>query len=208
MQNKGAIKVFAILLGLACIFYLSFTWITRGVEQDAVSYAEGIATSPKVAQLAKEYASGNATRELTYIDSVKTKLADRYLDSVKNLPVYSLGFASYTYEECKKREINLGLDLRGGMNVTLEVSVIDIIKNLSNNSADANFNKALEETQKNLGKKNNDDFITLFAKTYKEIAPNGNLAPVFQTIENKGKLDYLAMKIGMKEIEKSNKSTK
>lgn len=191
MQNKGAIKVFAILLGLACIFYLSFTWITRGVEQEAVSYAEGIATSPKVAQLAKDYAKGNSTKELSYIDSVKTKLADRYLDSVKNLPVYSLGFASYTYEECKKREINLGLDLRGGMNVTLEVSVIDIIKNLSNNSADANFNKALEETQKNLGK-NNDDFITLFDKMYKQVAPNGRLAPVFQTIENKGKLDYNA----------------
>lgn len=190
MQNKGAIKVFAILLGLACIFYLSFTWITRGVEQDAVSYAENIATSPKVAQLAKEHSNGNATKELSYIDSVKTKLADRYLDSVKNLPVYSLGFASYTYEECKKREINLGLDLRGGMNVTLEVSVIDIIKNLSNNSADADFNKALVETQKNLGKKNNDDFITLFSKIYKEIAPNGHLAPIFQTIENKGKLAY------------------
>lgn len=192
MQNKGAIKVFAILLGLACIFYLSFTWITRGVEQDAVSYAESVATSPKVAQLAKDYAKGNGTRELSYVDSLKTKLADRYLDSVKNLPVYSLGFASYTYEECKKREINLGLDLRGGMNVTLEVSVIDIIRNLSNNSADASFNKALIETQQNLGKKNNDDFITLFAKTYKEVAPNGKLAPIFQTIENKGKLDYNA----------------
>lgn len=192
MQNKGAIKVFAILLGLACIFYLSFTWITRGVEQDAVTYAEGIVTSPKVTQLAKDYSKGNSTKELSYIDSVKTKLADRYLDSVKNLPVYSLGFASYTYEECKKREINLGLDLRGGMNVTLEVSVIDIIKNLSNNSADANFNKALEETQKNLGKANNDDFITLFEKTYKQIAPNGKLAPIFNTIENKGKLDYNA----------------
>ncbi len=191
MQNKGAIKVFAILLGLACIFYLSFTWITRGVEQDAASYAEGIATSPKVAQLAKDYAKGNSTKELSYIDSVKTKIADRYLDSVKNLPVYSLGFTSYTYEECKKREINLGLDLRGGMNVTLEVSVIDIIKNLSNNSADANFNKALEETQKNLGK-NNDDFITLFDKTYKQVAPNGKLAPIFNTIENKGKIDYNA----------------
>lgn len=191
MQNKGAIKVFAILLGLACIFYLSFTWVTRGVEEDALAYAESVATSPKVAQQAKERANGNSTKELSYIDSVKTKLADRYLDSVKNLPVYSLGFTSYTYEECKKREINLGLDLRGGMNVTLEVSVIDIIKNLSNNSADADFNKALTETQKNLGK-NNDDFITLFEKTYKQLSPNGKLAPIFTTIENKGKIDYNA----------------
>ncbi|MBN8692555.1 MAG: protein translocase subunit SecDF [Bacteroidetes bacterium] len=192
MQNKGAIKVFAILLGLACIFYLSFTWVTRGVEQEALAYAEGLASSPKVMQQAKDYAKGNSTKELSYIDSVKTKVADRYLDSVKNLPAYSLGFASYTYEECKKREINLGLDLRGGMNVTLEVSVIDIIKNLSNNSADANFNKALDETQKNLGKANNDDFITLFEKTYKQVAPNGKLAPIFTTIENKGKIEYNA----------------
>lgn len=189
MQNKGSIKVFAILLVLACIFYLSFTWVTRGVEQDAKDYAEGIASSPKVMQAAKEAAKNNSTKQLTYIDSVKNKIVDRYLDSVKKLPVYSFGFASYTYEECKRREINLGLDLRGGMNVTLEVSVIDIIKNLSNGSADPLFNQALNETQKNLGK-NNDDFITLFDKTYKSVAPNGKLAPLFQTIENKGKIDY------------------
>jgi SecD/SecF fusion protein len=192
MQNKGAIKVFAILLGLACIFYLSFTWITIGVEDEAKAYAEGVATSPRMIAAAKEFAKGNSTKELSYTDSIKTKFADRYLDSVKLLPVYSLGFTSYTYEECKKREINLGLDLRGGMNVTLEVSVMDIIKGLSNNSQDLAFNKSLEETQKNLGVKNNDDFITLFEKTYKKNAPNGRLAPLFQTIENKGKLAYNA----------------
>ncbi len=192
MQNKGAIKVFAILLGLACIFYLSFSWITKSVETDAATYAEGVATSPRMAAAAKEYAKGNSTKELSYVDSIKTKFADRYLDSVKLLPVYSLGFTSYTYEECKKREINLGLDLRGGMNVTLEVSVMDIIKGLSNNSQDLAFNKSLEETQKNLGVNNNDDFITLFEKTYKKNAPNGRLAPLFQTIENKGKLAYNA----------------
>ncbi|HWY09732.1 MAG TPA: protein translocase subunit SecDF [Bacteroidia bacterium] len=192
MQNKGAIKIFAILLGLACIFYLSFTWVTRSVEADALAYAEGIVTSPKNVAAAKEFAKGNTTKELSYIDDLKTKLTDRYLDSVKMLPVYSLGFTAYTYEECKKREINLGLDLRGGMNVTLEVSVIDIIKSLSNNSADLAFNQALEETQKNFGIENNDDFITLFSKKYKKIAPNGKLAPIFQTIENKGKLAYNA----------------
>jgi len=188
MQNKGAIKIFAIILGLACIFYLSFTWITRSVEADAMAYADGVVTSPRMAAAAKEYAKGNPTKELSYIDSMKTKFADRYLDSMKLVPV----FISYTYEECKKREINLGLDLRGGMNVTLEVSVMDIIRSLSNNSEDSNFKKALEETQKNLGVKNNDDFITLFEKTYKQIAPNGRLAPIFQTIENKGKLAYNA----------------
>src|ERR1700752_941195 len=137
MQNKGAIKIFAILLGLACIFYLSFTWVTRGVENDAKEYAEGIVSSPALLSEAKKYANGDGTKELYYIDSVKTKVADRYLDSLKKQPVYNLFVTNYTYEDCKKREINLGLDLRGGMNVTLEISVAEILKNLSNNNTDA-----------------------------------------------------------------------
>ncbi|MEI8137662.1 MAG: protein translocase subunit SecD, partial [Bacteroidota bacterium] len=190
MQNKGAVKLFAVLLGLACIFYLSFTWITNGVEGDAKAYAENISNSAKTKMAAKEYSKGNASRELSYIDSVKSYIADRYLDSMKKQTVYDILIAEYTYEECKKNAINLGLDLRGGMNVTLEVSVIDIIKNLSNNSADVQFNQALNETQKNLGVNNNDDFITLFDKTYKKVAPQGRLAPLFQTIENKSKLPF------------------
>ncbi len=190
MQNKGAVKLFAILLGLACIFYLSFTWITKGIEEDAKAYAETAASSAKTKKAASEYAKGNASKELHFVDSLKSYLADRYLDSMKKITVYDILIAEYTYEECQKNAINLGLDLRGGMNVTLEVSVIDIIKNLSNNSADVQFNQALNETQKNLGVKNNDDFITLFEKTYKQIAPQGRLAPLFQTIENKSKLPY------------------
>lgn len=190
MQNKGAVKLFAVLLGLACIFYLSFTWITNGVEGDAKAYAENISNSAKTKMTAKEYSKGNPSRELSYIDSVKSCIADRYLDSMKKQTVYDILIAEYTYEECKKNAINLGLDLRGGMNVTLEVSVIDIIKNLSNNSADVQFNQALNETQKNLGVNNNDDFITLFDKTYKKVAPQGRLAPLFQTIENKSKLPF------------------
>lgn len=190
MQNKGAIKIFAILLGLACIFYLSFTWVTRGVESEALAYADNMANSAKNKMAAKEFAKGNASKELSYIDSLKSRIADRYLDSMKKQTVYDILIAEYSYEECKKNEINLGLDLRGGMNVTLEVSVIDIIKNLSNNSADVAFNNALNETQKNLGVNNNDDFITLFEKTYKKIAPEGRLAPLFQSIENKSKITY------------------
>ena len=94
MQNKGAIKIFAILLALACIFYLSFTWVTRGVENDAKEFAESISTSPAITSAAKAYASNNATKELFYIDSVKTKTVDRYLDSVKKQPVYDLLVAS------------------------------------------------------------------------------------------------------------------
>lgn len=179
MQNKGAIKIFAVLLALACIFYLSFTWVTRSVENDANEYAENIANSARYASKDKDYR-----------DSIKDNIVDRYLDSMKKQTVYNILIAEYTYEECKKNEINLGLDLRGGMNVTLEVSVIDIIRNLANNSPDVAFNTALNETQKNLGVNNNDDFITLFEKNYRKIAPNGRLAPLFQSIENKSKIGY------------------
>jgi SecD/SecF fusion protein len=190
MQNKGAIKIFAVLLALACIFYLSFTWVTRGVESDAVEFAESKVSSPKVQMVAKELAKGDASREVSYIDSLKSVIADRYLDSMKKQTVYDILLAEYTYEECKKNEINLGLDLRGGMNVTLEVSVKEIIKNLANNSPDVAFNQALDMSQKELGVSNNDDFITLFDKNYRKIAPNGRLAPIFQTIENKSKISY------------------
>ncbi len=190
MQNKGAIKIFAVLLALACIFYLSFTWVTKGVESDAMEYADNIVNSAKAKMAAKEFAKGNPSKELSYVDSLKSRIADRYLDSMKKQSVYDILIAEYTYEECKKNEINLGLDLRGGMNVTLEVSVIDIIKNLSNNSADVAFNTSLNEAQKNLGVNNNDDFITAFEKTYKRNNPNGRLAPLFQSIENKSKISY------------------
>ena len=190
MQNKGAIKIFAVLLALACIFYLSFTWVTRGVESDAVEFAESKVSSPKVQMVAKELSKGDASREVSYIDSLKSVIADRYLDSMKKQTVYDILLAEYTYEECKKNEINLGLDLRGGMNVTLEVSVKEIIKNLANNSPDVAFNQALDMSQKELGVSNNDDFITLFDKNYRKIAPNGRLAPIFQTIENKSKISY------------------
>jgi SecD/SecF fusion protein len=190
MQNRGAIKIFALLLTLACIFYLSFTWVTRGVESDAAEYAEGIVGGVKYQNAAKEQAKGNASREQSILDSIKVSLVDRYLDSMKKEIVYNLFVAEYTYEDCKKNELNLGLDLRGGMNVTLEVSVIDIVRGLSNGSTDVAFNQALDETQKNLGVKNNDDFVTLFEKTYKRIAPNGKLAPIFQTVENKSRISY------------------
>lgn len=190
MQNKGAIKVFAILLALACIFYLSFTWITRGVDSDAKKYAKNYVSSAKFITAAKAYTNGDTAKLNLYTDSVKGAIADRYLDSMKKIPVYNLGITEYTFEECKRNELNLGLDLRGGMNVTLEVSIFDIVKNLSNNSADPTFNQALKETQANLGIVNNDDFVTLFDKTYRKLAPTGRLAPLFTNVTNKSKIDY------------------
>ncbi len=190
MQNRGAITTFAVLLGLACIFYLSFTWVTRGVEKDAFAFADTYTANAVTQKAATDYAKGDASKERSFLDSVKNAKADYYLDSMKTVTVYDILITKYTYDECKQKEINLGLDLRGGMNVTLEVSVADIIKNLANNNPDADFNKAIAQTQKNLGVNNNKPFVTLFAETYKQIAPNGRLAPLFQTIENKGKIDY------------------
>lgn len=192
MQNKGFIKVFTILMALACIFYLSFTWKTKSVEKEAEEYAEQIVNSPYYQKLAKEKSQNNPSAYQSFIDSLKNHIAEHYLDSIKKTPVYDILITSYTYEDIKRRELNLGLDLKGGMNVTLEVSVPDIIKNLSNNSQDPAFQRALSEAQKKYGKVNNDDFVTLFYKEYQKINPNGKLAPLFQTPENKGKIDYNA----------------
>lgn len=190
MQNRGAITTFAALLALACIFYLSFTWVARGVEKDAAAYADSYIENPFVKKAAADYAHGDAALERSYLDDVKNTRMDAYLDSMKTVTVYDIFITKYTYDEVKQKEINLGLDLRGGMNVTLEVSVADIIKNLANNNPDADFNKAIAETQKNQGVGNNKDFVSLFAETYKRISPAGRLAPLFQTIENKGKIEY------------------
>lgn len=192
MQNKGFIKVFSILMGLACLFYLSFTWKTISVEKEAEEYAEQIVNSPYYQKLAKEKSQSNPSAYQSFIDSLKIRIAEHYLDSIKKIPVYDLLITSYTYEYIKRRELNLGLDLKGGMNVTLEVSVPDIIRNLSNNSQDPAFQKALQEAQKKYGKINNDDFITVFYKEYQKINPSGKLAPLFQTPENRGKIDYNA----------------
>ncbi len=192
MQSKGLIKAFSILMGLACIFYLSFTWKTRSVEQDAEEYAEQIANSPHYQKLAREKTKNNASAYQSFIDSVKNNITEHYLDSIKRVPVYDLFITSYTYEDIKRRELNLGLDLKGGMNVTLEVSVPDIIKNLTNNSQDPTFQKALLNAQNLYGKVNNNDFVTVFYKEYQKLNPNGKLAPLFQIPENRGKIDYNA----------------
>ncbi len=192
MQNKLFIKGFTILMGLACVFYLSFTWKTRSIEAQAEEYAESIVNSPYYQKLAKEKVGNNSAAYQSFIDSVKNYVVEHYLDSIKKAPVYDIFITSYTYEEIKRRELNLGLDLKGGMNVTLEVSVPDIIKNLTNNSQDPAFNRALQEAQKKYGKVNNDDFVTLFYKEYQKLNPNSRLAPLFQTPENRGKIDYNA----------------
>ncbi|MBR3709749.1 MAG: protein translocase subunit SecDF [Bacteroidales bacterium] len=150
MQNKGAIKTLAIIFGLIFLYQLSFTVVTKIVEKKAAKFAQG--------DVAKE---------------------NYYLDSVSNVNVYNLLVKKYTYREAKEREINLGLDLKGGMNVTLEVSVKDIVNALAGaNATDPTFQKAMqlatERQQKSEG-----DFVSLFGQAYEEVDPNAKLASIF-----------------------------
>ena len=151
MQNKGFVKVFAVLLTLVCVFYLSFSFVTR-------YHMDKAAQDPK----------GEA----------------HYLDSMQNEKVY---LGSYTLKQCREMEIGLGLDLKGGMNVILEVSVPDVVKALADNKTDEAFNKAVAEASKQ-SITSQDDFITLFVKEYKKQAPNGKLAELFATQQLKDKV--------------------
>ena len=151
MQNKGALTFLALVLAIACAYQLSFTFVTRHVENQSVKYA-----------------AGNPEREQNYLDSMKAQT------------VYNLGFIKFNYKEVKEKEINLGLDLRGGMNIMLEVSLKDVVRALSNNSKDPLFNQAIEqavEAQKN----STSDFITLFAQEYEKVSNGGRLSFIFNT---------------------------
>src|SRR3989339_1958616 len=123
MRNKGAIKLVAILMALVCIYQLSFTVVTSRIEKKATEYATGLA-------------KGNPDK--------LTSLKAYYKDSLAGETVYNfLGLKKYTYRECQEREFNLGLDLKGGMNVMLEVSVNDLVLSLANNSNDNTFKTAM-----------------------------------------------------------------
>lgn len=188
MQNKGAIRLFAILLALACAYYLMFTWVANGIEKDADKFADNYIARADV-QAAAEKSGSDTAAVRTYLDSVHTIKANYYLDSLKKKPVYNLFVLSYTYEDVKSRQLNLGLDLKGGMNVTLEISVADIIRGLSNNSNDPTFTSALAKAQQ-IQKTSTKDFVTIFGEEYAKINPNAKLAINFQTIELKGKIDF------------------
>ena len=190
MQNKGAIRIFAILLGLACLFYLSFSWITRKVEGEARASAEQTANKPEIIALAKKYADGNTEMEKAFLDSVREKAEFIFLDSVRKLPVdFPLYGSVFTYEDCKDHEINLGLDLKGGMNVTLEVSVPDIIRNMSAKPNDPKFNLAIEKARFREHKERK-HLADLFAEELRLADPGASLSSYFRTIEMKGKIDF------------------
>ncbi|MDA9897970.1 protein translocase subunit SecDF [Flavobacteriales bacterium] len=158
MQNKSFVSLFAIVFSVVCLYQLSFTWIAKGVEKDAV-----------------EYSNGDELREKAYLDSVASE------------PAYNIGLKNYTYSECKSRELNLGLDLKGGMNVTLEVSVVDVIRAMSNYNKDETFNAAIRAAiDKQVDSQ--DDFVTLFGQSFADLSPEGKLASIFYTPELKDKI--------------------
>jgi SecD/SecF fusion protein len=174
MQNRGAIKFFAIAFALVCLYQLSFTFVTGRVEKKAKEYAHNTATIEE----AKRLANGNQGLETYLTDSIASAKEKYYLDSISNVVVYDILVTEYTFKECKEREINLGLDLKGGMNVVLEVSVRDIVNALSGNSQDPVFRQAMtmaKEKQKSSGQ----GFVTLFGESFNEIDPNARLASIF-----------------------------
>ncbi|GAB6864941.1 protein translocase subunit SecDF [Bacteroides acidifaciens] len=156
MQNKGFVKVFAVLLTLVCVFYLSFSFVTRHYTNKAKEIANG---DPKVEQ--------------------------DYLDSLSNEKVW---LGNWTLKDCREMEISLGLDLKGGMNVILEVSIPDVIKALADNKPDEAFNNALATAAKQ-AVNSQDDVITLFIREYHKIAPDAKLSELFATQQLKDKVN-------------------
>ncbi len=163
MQNKGAVRLLAFTFAAICLYQLTFTFFTNKIERDA-----------------REYAQGDVNLERTY------------LDSMKNVEVYNfLWLKKYTYQDCKEREINLGLDLKGGMNVILEIAVEDIIRALAAPQylSDPTFTEAMAEAkERKVG--STADFVDLFASAFEDQNPGGQLAQFFMTPESRGDIDF------------------
>ena len=160
MQNKGAILTFAILLAAVCLYQLSFTFKARQVENAA-----------------EEYAQGDPQKESLYLDSISGEVVYNFL-----------GLKKFTYKEVNELEINLGLDLKGGMNVTLEIRVDDLIRALSNYSNDSTFNAALERARQ-MQRGSQEDFVTLFGQAFEDIDPNARLASIFLTLDLRDRIN-------------------
>jgi len=180
MQSKGAIRLVAILLALACLWQLSFTVVSNVQAKKAVKHAEAIAAA------AQEEAAFQAVAEedrAYWLDSLKKVENRRYIDSISSEKVYF----GYTYKDVQAKEINLGLDLKGGMNVMLQVQLEDLIKALSSNASDPEFISALASAkERSVGSQS--DLITLFAEEYSKVSGGKRLAQVFGTYEMRDKI--------------------
>ena len=180
MQSKGAIKLVAILIALACIYQLSFTWATRNQEKKAKVYAVAAVEAERVSPA---FALVSELEKPFYLDSLRLAKERFYLDSITAEKVF-LGF---TYKQIKEKEINLGLDLRGGMNVMLEVKVYDLVNALSNYNNNPLFVQAMGQAQANMASSRT-DFITLFAEEWDKVAPGQRLSQIFGTYEMRDRI--------------------
>jgi len=180
MQNKGVVVVLTIVITALCLYYLSFTFVSRKVQQEAVAHA---------------------TDKQGSVDLTKKQ---NYLDSLWNKSVYNIFGAEYTYKEVKDNELSLGLDLQGGMHVVLEISPIDIVRGLSGNNQDPAFNAALQKA-KEMEKANGTNFTAAFYKAFHDANPDRKMASLFTSTANKDRVklsdsDDAVMKFLDKEI--------
>ena len=180
MQSKGAIRFVAILLAIACLWQLSFTAVTMKQENKAEKYAEA---AVEAAQQSAAFARVSDADKAFYLDSIRKEENRHYLDSISSEKIYF----GYTYKDVKSKEINLGLDLKGGMNVMLQVQLKDLVKALAGGSDAPEFTKALALAQER-SVDSRADFITLFAEAWKETANGMPLAQVFGTYEMRDKI--------------------
>jgi SecD/SecF fusion protein len=177
MQNKGLIKLFALLFGLVSIYQLSYTFITSKVEKEAEVFA-----ASRISEAEEDYVSKREALEANYLDSIGSN------------PI--LGYTNY--DEAKKKELNKGLDLKGGINVTLQISVKDILKGLANNTKNPVFNKALADAD--AASKNSDDtYIELFFEAFDNIKGETKLASP-DIFANKGLSDEVNFQMSDDEV--------
>lgn len=165
MRNKGAVVVLTIIVTALCLYYLSFTFVSRNIQKEAVA---------------------KATDESGVVDLAKKQT---YLDSIWNEPVYSLFGMDYSFKEIKDTELNLGLDLQGGMHVVLEVSPVEILKGLSGNNEDPDFLAAIKQAVE-MQKTSQEPFSNLFYDSFKEINPEGKLSTIFANAANRGRISF------------------
>lgn len=180
MQLKGLVRFFAIALTLICLYQLSFTWFVRSHESEmdkkATAWLKRFPT-------AEQKYPGNKELQAVYNDSLDELKKERLLRLFDSTKDTKLAFGLTTYRSAKEKELMLGLDLQGGMSVTMEVGLEGLIKSLANYSKDAALNKAIESA---VARKANSgaDLITLFYEEYKKVNPDGKLAPLFTNRSN------------------------
>ena len=180
MQSKGAIKLVAILLALACFWQLSFTAVTALQEKKAANYAEKAALA---AQSSAAFSKVPEAEQAYYLDSIRKEQNRVYIDSISNEKVY-LG---YTFKDVKAKEINLGLDLKGGMNVMLQVQLKDLVKAIAGGNTSPAFAQALDlASERSVSSR--EDYISLFAQAWKEVGGGQRLSQVFGTYEMRDKI--------------------